>query len=292
LLVGNTPDDQLLQLVNATQGECYQINSLSEGFECLEAPGVISLAARRNGAARPQFKREAVTGFAALARAPIRSTQHTQQSQVKQQASQMKVSDISAVTAAAAATVSSTQSTGGSQSNQRRILKELTDFQSNPLPNFRVFPGQKDTGGIGYLKILMIGKQNTPYEGGVFELLLEFPNDYPFKPPRLTFVTPIYHYAVSGQGAICSDVLRDRWSPALTFMSCLSSVYEDLMNADQTDPSCSNSLRSWLSELKRVEPQEYNNNARQHTAQHGNEPLAHACQRITASWAAAGGKKA
>lgn len=281
LLVGDKPDAQLLQLVQATQGECYQINSLSEGFECLEAPGVISLAARRNGASKPQFKRPAV-GLSQLAAAPIRSTQQTQQSQVKQQVSQMAVTSLKAATASAAS--------GSANASQTRILKELQRFESAPLPAFRIFPGVRPDGGIDYLKVLMLGKSRTPYEGGVFELLMEFPSDYPFKPPRLTFVTPIYHYAVSAQGAICSSVLRDQWSPGLSLTSCLSSMYEDLMDCEQTDPTCSNSLRSWLSELKRVEPQEYNNNAREHTARQAGEPLAQACARITSSTPTSGSK--
>merc|ERR1712232_1273669 len=33
IIVGNTPDANLRRIVNATEGECYQINSLGEGFE-------------------------------------------------------------------------------------------------------------------------------------------------------------------------------------------------------------------------------------------------------------------
>merc|ERR1719198_1529109 len=56
IIVGNTPDANLRRIVSATDGECYQISSLGEGFELLEAEGVVSLCARRGGADKPPFK--------------------------------------------------------------------------------------------------------------------------------------------------------------------------------------------------------------------------------------------
>merc|ERR1712139_62894 len=61
IIVGNNPDANLRRIVNATDGECYQISNLGEGFELLEAEGVVSLRARRGGTDKPPFeKREAV----------------------------------------------------------------------------------------------------------------------------------------------------------------------------------------------------------------------------------------
>jgi len=59
-------------------------------------------------------------------------------------------------------------------------------------------------------------QSDSPYSGGVFFLSITFPTDYPFKPPKVSFSTKIYHPNINANGSICLDILRDQWSPALT----------------------------------------------------------------------------
>lgn len=59
-------------------------------------------------------------------------------------------------------------------------------------------------------------QSDSPYSGGVFFLSITFPTDYPFKPPKVSFQTKIYHPNINANGSICLDILRDQWSPALT----------------------------------------------------------------------------
>jgi ubiquitin-protein ligase len=39
----------------------------------------------------------------------------------------------------------------------------------------------------------ILGPPDTPYEGGLFKAILTFPSDYPLNPPKMRFVTPMWH---------------------------------------------------------------------------------------------------
>ncbi len=58
----------------------------------------------------------------------------------------------------------------------------------------------------------ILGPDDSAYAEGLFFLDINFPADYPFRPPRLKFSTKIYHCNVSADGSICLDILKDQWS--------------------------------------------------------------------------------
>ena len=62
------------------------------------------------------------------------------------------------------------------------------------------------------------------YEGGTFHIDIQIGASYPFEPPKMKFLTKVWHPNVSSaSGAICLDVLKDQWSPALTLKTALLS---------------------------------------------------------------------
>ncbi|XP_013394349.1 ubiquitin-conjugating enzyme E2 E3 [Lingula anatina] len=82
----------------------------------------------------------------------------------------------------------------------------------------------------------ILGPPGSNYEGGVFFLDIAFAQDYPFKPPKVTFRTRIYHCNINSQGVICLDILKDNWSPALTISKVLLSICSLLSDCNPSDP--------------------------------------------------------
>ncbi len=81
------------------------------------------------------------------------------------------------------------------------------------------------------------GPKGTVYEGGVFAVDIHIPDAYPFEPPKMKFTTKIWHPNVSSvTGAICLDILKDQWSPALTIKTALVSLQALLSAPEPKDP--------------------------------------------------------
>jgi ubiquitin-conjugating enzyme E2 D/E len=83
---------------------------------------------------------------------------------------------------------------------------------------------------------MIMGPGESPYQGGVFFLDIVFPPDYPFKPPKCTFKTKVYHPNINANGGICLDILKNQWSPALTTTKVLLSISSLLSDPNPDDP--------------------------------------------------------
>ena len=116
----------------------------------------------------------------------------------------------------------------------KRIQKELVDLRKDPPANCSA--GPVNEADMFKWEGTIFGPADSPYSGGIFNLSIEFPIDYPFKPPRIMFTTKIYHPNINASGFICLDILKTNWSPALTISKALLSVLSILTDPNPNDP--------------------------------------------------------
>ncbi|KAJ1954228.1 Ubiquitin-conjugating enzyme E2 35, partial [Dipsacomyces acuminosporus] len=87
----------------------------------------------------------------------------------------------------------------------KRILKEVERLTKDPAPGIDAQPHE---GNIRYFNVVMDGPDQSPYQGGHFKLELFLPEEYPMSPPKVRFLTRMYHPNIDKLGRICLDILK------------------------------------------------------------------------------------
>lgn len=139
----------------------------------------------------------------------------------------------------------------------KRLQKELKDIEKDDIPNLSVGPID---GNLFEWGAVLLGPVDTPYEGGVFNLTISIPMNYPFKPPLIIFKTKIFHPNINSSGCICLDILKTHWSPVLTISKILLSICSLLSDPNPNDP-----LVPDIANLLKTNPELYNKTAKEWT---------------------------
>ena len=117
----------------------------------------------------------------------------------------------------------------------KRLKKEKSELNSlESSSHCSAGPVNDDVMDIWEAKLF--GPDGSPYQGGVFTLDMRFPKDYPFKPPKVKFLTKVYHPNINNNGEICLDILKTSWSPALSINKLLLSILSLLTDPNADDP--------------------------------------------------------
>uniref|UniRef100_A0A1I8ETH8 GDP-4-keto-6-deoxy-D-mannose-3,5-epimerase-4-reductase n=2 Tax=Wuchereria bancrofti TaxID=6293 RepID=A0A1I8ETH8_WUCBA len=149
-------------------------------------------------------------------------------------------------------------------SSSRRLKKELTDIQSSDSRTFCCV--EFDENNLLHWTGLLV-PDKEPYNKGAFKVAIDFPVEYPFKPPKITFLTKIYHPNVDEKGQVCLPIISpDNWKPA--------TKTEQVMNALLgliTEPEPDHPLRADLAEEFTKDRKKFNKTAEDYTKKYAFE---------------------
>ncbi|XP_057450097.1 ubiquitin-conjugating enzyme E2 20-like [Lotus japonicus] len=129
-----------------------------------------------------------------------------------------------------------------SQSVQKRLQSELMALMMSGESGVSAFPEEDN---ILCWKGTITGTKDTVFEGTDYKLSLSFPTDYPFKPPKVKFLTTCFHPNVDLHGNICLDILQDKWSSAYDVRTILLSIQSLLGEPNISSPLNTQAAQLW-----------------------------------------------
>lgn len=120
----------------------------------------------------------------------------------------------------------------------KRILSDIKDLHNNNLENEGIFISFDDANLFDNFKVLMIGPSDTPYHHGFYLFKIKFPDNYPFAPPVVTFITSDgktrFNPNLYVNGKVCLSLLNTwsgpTWTSCQTVRAVLMTIYSHCFN--------------------------------------------------------------
>lgn len=97
-----------------------------------------------------------------------------------------------------------------------------------------------------------INPQSGPYMRGTFRFSITYPLTYPFYPPRVRCLERVFHPNITPEGAVCLNILRLDWSPALSTQVVIWGLVLVLEEPNAEEP-----LNQAAGELLEKDPKEF-----------------------------------
>ena len=114
------------------------------------------------------------------------------------------------------------------RSMQSRLLTELKSCMRHDIRGVR--GPYLESENITIWVLVMDGPLGSAYEGGQFQVVVEFTDDFPDKAPVVRFQTPIWHVNVSEDGRVCHSVIAQAWTQDTDMVMVLQCIYQVRFN--------------------------------------------------------------
>jgi len=135
------------------------------------------------------------------------------------------------------------------------LQNQFKKIQSEPVEGIAV---ELNNDNLHEWRVFIEGPKDTFYEGGIFQLLMKFPQDYPMSPPAVTFLSEFWHPNVYLDGKVCISILHppgvdemsgelpeERWLPTQTVTTILLSIISLLSAPNISSPANVDASVEW-----------------------------------------------
>ncbi|BEI85838.1 hypothetical protein CcaverHIS002_0601250 [Cutaneotrichosporon cavernicola] len=122
-----------------------------------------------------------------------------------------------------------------------RLTEERKQWRKDHPFGFYARPQKKEDGTLNMMvwDVGIPGKEATDWAGGMYCVVMTFPEDYPTKPPKCKFSPPLFHPNVYPSGTICLSILDEEksWKPAISIKQIVLGIQDLLQHANIGDPA-------------------------------------------------------
>ncbi len=143
----------------------------------------------------------------------------------------------------------------------KRLLKDVRQLIRHPLTDNGIYYSHDESDMTkGYAMI--VGPSDTPYFGGYYFFIFDYPTDYPFSPPKVTYMTndgsTRFNPNLYKCGKVCVSILNtwsgDKWSSCQTINSILLTLCSLLNDAPlENEPGHGKASRDFIPYQKSIE---------------------------------------
>lgn len=135
--------------------------------------------------------------------------------------------------------IQSVSLTTSNSGRTRRLMGERKRYEESNLASENIFVSFDDN-DITNLTALIIGPKDTPYEGGFYFFKFNFPERYPFLPPKVKFMTlkpeVRFNPNLYTCGKVCLSILGTWAGPGWTSVMTLKTVLLSLQTLLNENP--------------------------------------------------------
>jgi len=145
--------------------------------------------------------------------------------------------------------------------SSKRLKKELMDIKNANMKTFRNV--EVDESNLLHWTGLLV-PEKEPYNKGAFKVAIDFPAEYPFKPPKITILTKIYHPNIDEKGQVCLPIVApENWKPATKTDQVMGALLAMISEPEPDHP-----LRADLAEEYTKDRKKFFKNAEEFTKKH------------------------
>lgn len=135
-----------------------------------------------------------------------------------------------------------------------RLTEERKNWRKDHPAGFYARPEKRPDNSTNLMRweTGIPGKEGTDWGGGVFKVVMEFPDEYPSKPPKCKFVPPLFHPNIYPSGTVCLSILNEDegWRPAITIKQMLLGIQELLDNPNPKSPAQREAFDMFINDKK------------------------------------------